>query len=681
SPISGDRTNLSATYTYDPITKKVKQITGLNQRSGTSTAYNYNFFYDVQSRLNKVTEQTDHANFEKRLTYNSFERVATEQFITTDLSSGVNTNIRVKNVYDGSGILEEVRNDFNNALLWKVNSQNARGQDLNLTLGNGITQTRQYDNFGFVSNMTDQQNSTGGTTALELDFDFDEDRGNLNSRTNHAFTGWNESFAFDNLDRLTTISGPANRSHSYDSYGRISLNSTIGSYSYASNSRYQLQSVNLNNQGDIFYQGQGQQQVTFNSFQKPVEMSATGNGKVSIEYSPLMSRAQAYYGGDQDVKQQRRFHKQYSGLTPVEIVKDKTTGGTKIITYVAGDAYTAPIAHIRRVDSNLGNLNEYHYLHRDYLGSIMAITNSSGAIREERQFGAWGTVDNYRDHLGRTEFSHLSLIGRGYTGHEHFFEVGLIHMNGRLYDANLGRFLSPDNYIQEPMNTQSYNRYAYVFNNPLSFSDPSGDIAFLVILKAVLIGAAIGAGVAAATYAVGALITGSWDWGSFGKAVLFGALAGAISGGLSAAGGSAGAAAAAKGSKIGAFLKKASVKVLAEITSKVGQALISGDKITWGLVIGATVGGLIGTIPGLDKVVGAKVSGRLAKAAISVLNKSIQEAVKGSIGGVVKAAIDGKDIWKGFVQGAYKGALSGAVKGIVKVAYKEGIFDVIEKFA
>ncbi|MEL7147900.1 MAG: hypothetical protein AAFO69_16120, partial [Bacteroidota bacterium] len=430
--VTGDRTNLSMTYTYDATNKQLKSIAGLNQRSGTSTMYNYDFFYDSQSRLNKVTEQTDHGNFEKRLTYNSFEKVETEHFITTDLGTGTSSSIRVKNVYDDSGILEEVRNDFNNDLLWKLNSENARSQQLNVTLGNGITQTRQYNNFGFVTNMTDEQTTTGGVQAMKLDYDFDENRGNLSSRKNYAFTNWNESFVYDNLDRLTTISGPANRSHDYDQYGRITLNSNVGTYAYAADSRYQLQSIDLNDQGDIFFQGQGQQVVTFNAFKKPVEMSATGNGKVSMEYSPLMSRAQAYYGGDQEIKQQRRFHKQYAGLVPVEIVNDHVTGGTKIITYIAGDQYTAPIAHIKRTDSQQGNLNEYHYLHRDYLGSILAITNESGQLQEERQFGAWGTVDNYRDHLGNSEFSHLSLIGRGYTGHEHFFEVGLIHMNGRL---------------------------------------------------------------------------------------------------------------------------------------------------------------------------------------------------------------------------------------------------------
>ena len=63
---------------------------------------------------------------------------------------------------------------------------------------------------------------------------------------------------------------------------------------------------------------------------------------------------------------------------------------------------------------------------------------------------------------------------RGFTGHEHLAELGIIHMNGRLYDPVLGRFLQADPIIQAPHNAQSHNRYSYVMNNPLSMSDPSG---------------------------------------------------------------------------------------------------------------------------------------------------------------------------------------------------------------
>jgi RHS repeat-associated protein len=66
-------------------------------------------------------------------------------------------------------------------------------------------------------------------------------------------------------------------------------------------------------------------------------------------------------------------------------------------------------------------------------------------------------------------------LSRGYTGHEHLNQFNLINMNGRMYDPVLGRMLSPDIFAQAPDFTQSHNRYSYCLNNPLKYSDPSGN--------------------------------------------------------------------------------------------------------------------------------------------------------------------------------------------------------------
>ena len=69
------------------------------------------------------------------------------------------------------------------------------------------------------------------------------------------------------------------------------------------------------------------------------------------------------------------------------------------------------------------------------------------------------------------------FTNRGFTDPENIDDAQLIHMNGRIYDYNLGRFLSVDPFIQSPGNSQSISPYSYIMNNPLAGTDPSGYIA------------------------------------------------------------------------------------------------------------------------------------------------------------------------------------------------------------
>lgn len=117
---------------------------------------------------------------------------------------------------------------------------------------------------------------------------------------------------------------------------------------------------------------------------------------------------------------------------------------------------------------------EVKYMHYDNLGSIDTVTNVFGVVEERyayKPFGEKLKLDKYGEEISKTT---KSSTNRGYTGHEHIEEFDLIHMNGRVYDPKIGRFLSADPHIQDPNNSQSYNRYSYVLNNPLKYTDPSG---------------------------------------------------------------------------------------------------------------------------------------------------------------------------------------------------------------
>src|SRR5262249_26963300 len=109
----------------------------------------------------------------------------------------------------------------------------------------------------------------------------------------------------------------------------------------------------------------------------------------------------------------------------------------------------------------------------DHLGSIAVLTDETGAVVERLSYDAWGKrrfATGADDPAG----SIASQITRGFTGLEMIDAAGLINMNRRIQDPAPGRFLSADPVIQDPASSQSLNRYAYVWNNPLSSTDPSG---------------------------------------------------------------------------------------------------------------------------------------------------------------------------------------------------------------
>ena len=113
-----------------------------------------------------------------------------------------------------------------------------------------------------------------------------------------------------------------------------------------------------------------------------------------------------------------RYRKHYATIFPAEIKVNEDTDATVITQYLGGDAYTAPV-----IKQN----SEYRYLHRDHLGSILAITDDLSRVLEKRHFGAWGMVESFTKNGQEVDFSE-TLLNRGFTGHEHFEEVDAIQM-------------------------------------------------------------------------------------------------------------------------------------------------------------------------------------------------------------------------------------------------------------
>lgn len=133
-----------------------------------------------------------------------------------------------------------------------------------------------------------------------------------------------------------------------------------------------------------------------------------------------------------------------------------------------------PVAHVERTASWGGFVDETSYIHRDHLGSTELITNENGAVAQRMSFDAWGRKRTATDWTSPLEFVNNSGVNVGYTGHEERIDGGKMNMRGRLYDPEVGRMASADPYVPAPLQAEGWNRFAYVLNSPLGYTDPSG---------------------------------------------------------------------------------------------------------------------------------------------------------------------------------------------------------------
>ncbi|MBL8151503.1 MAG: hypothetical protein JNN15_16380, partial [Blastocatellia bacterium] len=118
------------------------------------------------------------------------------------------------------------------------------------------------------------------------------------------------------------------------------------------------------------------------------------------------------------------------------------------------------------------------YLTEDHLGSPRLITDNTGTVISRRDFYPYG--EQISGLGGRSQIPSYNLnhsLKQKFTGYERDDETGLDFAQARYYAFNLGRFTSPDPLAGKATNPQQLNRYTYVLNNPLRFTDPTGLIA------------------------------------------------------------------------------------------------------------------------------------------------------------------------------------------------------------
>lgn len=653
--VIGDATDIDFDYIYNAQGILLAE-TGTSNGIANSFNYNYDNFY----RLSEKTENNGQAIFKKTFTYDNYGRIKNEK--TQTIYNSLNSEFEIENHYASCGVLETIT-DTDGKIIWKLNNLNEKEQVINASLGNGTTITNGFDANYYLHSTLHNNTNTG--TVINNVYNFSPITGVLENRNSTVIQGgWQENFEYDNFLRLVAWSDPTtSTSQTYDNFGRINNNSNVGDYKYDGSNRYKKEVINLNSAGDAYYKVHQLQEIEYNAFRMPVSIKQEGNIMASFQYNIHQTRSSSTYDFDKDFFVYQK-HKIYSDEKNVEIVNFQSIGKphpafvhTRIITYIGGDPYSAPAVFIKdfRVDelTNEG----VHYLHRDYQNTILAISDREGNVEERRHFDPWGNLVYLEKNGNIIDLNKISpdlMIERGYTGHEHFFQVGLIHMNGRLYDPKLHTFLSTDNYIQDPFNSQNYNRYGYVLNNPLMFTDPSGDILFVPILIGMAYGAIAGAAIAVVTYSIPALLNGSWNWKGLGTSVMYGAITGAISGGMSAA----------TSQMAGAIWQSSTMNMLTSVASQVGAGVALGDNITWGTIAAGVVSGYLSTK--MDPWTGVGKSW-IGNAAGELIYTAGTGAIVGGISGTIAASLSGKGFASGLATGMRNGAIGSASQTVAVV--------------
>lgn len=435
----------------------------MSNTGGTIEEYSY----DNRSRLSQRKITSD-AIYYYNYTYGSHGQIDTLTYPTSTSSY----RLAVKHLYE-NGLLKQVKDDNASTVFWQASTVNPRGQVSQETLGNGVVTSRVYDAVtGWISSI---QSGSGGGSALQNESYLQDMVGNIIQRQQNNL-GLTESFYYDNLYRLqeSRLGSTTNLTLAYDALGNITSRSDVAggaTWTYHATKKHAVTQAGSASY-TYTYDANGNAEtrnghaITWNRYNYPTVINGPGK-TLTFGYDGNHQRYQQIYNN--------------GSLTETTMyvggLLEKVTVGTltDYRHYIRVGRQT--VAVMSRQSSGT---NAMRYMLEDHQGSVANILDGTGTSYVTESFTAFGARRDPADWSGDCPCPDLAKIAgvsrMGYTGHEAIggVSMGLNHMNGRVQDAITGRFLSADPYVTQPGNTQNFNRYSYVYNNPLSFRDPSG---------------------------------------------------------------------------------------------------------------------------------------------------------------------------------------------------------------
>ena len=428
----------SESYAYDTYSRL------LSRTIKSDTTYQYAFGWDPAGRLASLTYPASTSGFRLRLGYDY-----------------------------GNGAVVRIRDlTAQGRVLWQLTATDAAGNVLDESLG---SIGRQVAGYSPVTGELEYQQVLSGSGGVLADTSYRwDDAGSLAERQDHR-SGVLERFGYDAAGRLVSVlrNGLPDLGLRYDPAGNITWKSDVcpgatDCFAYDPSRRHAVSAAGnrqyaYDANGNM--SGRAGSSVTWYSYNLP-QVITSGANKSTFWYGPDRNRWKqvAMEGGVTETTV-------YVGGLLEKVTR---AGKTSWRHYVQAPTGTASV-YVRHAD---GSAPRSYFLTHDHLGGTSAVLDgATGSVLSRLSFDAFGRRRGGASLAGPSaaDWSVIRGVTRdGFTGHEHLDNLGLIHMNGRVYDPGIGRFMSADPVVQAPYDRQDLNRYAYGWNNPLNVVDPTG---------------------------------------------------------------------------------------------------------------------------------------------------------------------------------------------------------------
>jgi RHS repeat-associated protein len=325
-----------------------------------------------------------------------------------------------------------------------------------MTFGNGVTLSLTYDR---DYTLTGLNSSTASSVIQDLTYGVDA-AGNVTSITDALDSARDQSFTYDNINRLATANGLyGSQTYTYDGVGNRlirTIGTTTDTYAYNLTSN-QIQSITT---------GSAVRNISYASSGQVVQDGVTGavttftlnaNGRISsAQYGVTALGTYSYNAFEQRVAKTTA-----SGTTQLiydragHLLEQANGAGAVRFEYIWLD--DLPVAMV----DNTGASPTIYYIHTDHLGRPQKITDGSATIVSNIAFDPFGNLTSATG----SPFSHLMFPGQYLDD-----ETELFQNWHRDYDPTTGRYVESD-----PIGLRGgINTYAYVEANPLARTDPRG---------------------------------------------------------------------------------------------------------------------------------------------------------------------------------------------------------------